>query len=849
MDNGGKRLSPAVTARAFILGCILVAVTNVITLYSHYVLSGTLFACDYFPLAAGFPFILLLIIVNPALKLLEKLFRNRVRLVLSAGEIILITIMTLVGSTLPTFGLVGYFLGTISAPVHFADQANQWARYLLPHMPDWVIPRDREALRLFYNGLPEGASIPWGAWLIPLFWWTTFFIAFFFLCFFLVSMLRKQWVEEERLSFPISEVPAEMVRGLERPGRAVPDVLSSRLFWIGFALPAIVGAMKIIGFFYPGFPQIQLKYTPQMPTGFSGMWFWVVFPVIGFAFFGKLEILLSIWVFYLLFWTQSSIFSKIGYITGPSEPYCSRFPYSGYQSFGGLIVFVAVSFYLARRHLKAVFRQALNPATNAVDDSGEFVSCRSAVVGLALSLAYLVLWLYKSGMELHVIAVFLPAVLVIFLGITRAVLESGLIWLRGPLIAPAATLTLVGAPAMRAKSILSLFMTMGWHSDIKAFFMPAAAHSMRMSDNVGLKRRKVVWAIALAAIVAYVVSIVYTLNICYRNGAYSFHIHIFRNGAQWPAKEAKKVLSRRESYLSSRTRYEIVRAQVATLEDVKRGKPVGEAKAEIERARQRILSRPGVADTLAKLAQLQRILGALDRMTRAKAGSDESRAAVKAFEEESARIRAWEAKGRLKHAERKYVDFLKGLSASDLEKGTRREVVEVATIEAVERIKDREKSWVVQGKLAALDAREKALAAPAAGGAEEQLARLKAELATLEHSLPSSRPWAHVMFTLIGAGIAVVLYMLRFAFPWWPVHPLGFAFAMVLPVELTFFSIFIAWLVKSIIMRSGGVRLYNAAKPFFLGLIFGEFFISGSGFFFDLIFFNELGARHFMYGW
>ena len=35
-------------------------------------------------------------------------------------------------------------------------------------------------------------------------------------------------------------------------------------------------------------------------------------------------------------------------------------------------------------------------------------------------------------------------------------------------------------------------------------------------------------------------------------------------------------------------------------------------------------------------------------------------------------------------------------------------------------------------------------------------------------------------------------------------------------------SIFLGWLAKILILRYGGVRLYRAARPVFLGLIVGE---------------------------
>ena len=47
-----------------------------------------------------------------------------------------------------------------------------------------------------------------------------------------------------------------------------------------------------------------------------------------------------------------------------------------------------------------------------------------------------------------------------------------------------------------------------------------------------------------------------------------------------------------------------------------------------------------------------------------------------------------------------------------------------------------------------------------------------------------------------------------------------------MPTYRVWFSVFIAWLLKAMILRYGGPRLYLRLRPFFLGLILGAL---GSG--------------------
>ena len=66
-------------------------------------------------------------------------------------------------------------------------------------------------------------------------------------------------------------------------------------------------------------------------------------------------------------------------------------------------------------------------------------------------------------------------------------------------------------------------------------------------------------------------------------------------------------------------------------------------------------------------------------------------------------------------------------------------------------------------------------------------------------------------------------------FPFWPFHPAGYLIASEKStMGRIWFSIFISWAVKTILLKVGGIRLYRKAFPLFLGLILGEFTIGGA---------------------
>ncbi len=78
-------------------------------------------------------------------------------------------------------------------------------------------------------------------------------------------------------------------------------------------------------------------------------------------------------------------------------------------------------------------------------------------------------------------------------------------------------------------------------------------------------------------------------------------------------------------------------------------------------------------------------------------------------------------------------------------------------------------------------------------------------------------------FVLAGFVLVVILSLLRTSFVWWPFHPAGYALALSFAMEYFWLPILIAWLLKVMIVRYGGVKSYRAAIPFFLGLILGDY--------------------------
>lgn len=83
--------------------------------------------------------------------------------------------------------------------------------------------------------------------------------------------------------------------------------------------------------------------------------------------------------------------------------------------------------------------------------------------------------------------------------------------------------------------------------------------------------------------------------------------------------------------------------------------------------------------------------------------------------------------------------------------------------------------------------------------------------------------WAAGLWTAVGVAATVGLSLIRRNFLAWPFNPLGYALCASWTTTVFWFPMLVAWILKTLIMRYGGIGAYRTARPIFLGLIFGEF--------------------------
>jgi hypothetical protein len=92
---------------------------------------------------------------------------------------------------------------------------------------------------------------------------------------------------------------------------------------------------------------------------------------------------------------------------------------------------------------------------------------------------------------------------------------------------------------------------------------------------------------------------------------------------------------------------------------------------------------------------------------------------------------------------------------------------------------------------------------------------------------PPGANWGGLLGIVVGFAFSAFLMVMRFRFVWWPFHPIGFALAPDWTVGTIWMPLMIGQMVKTLVMRYSGPRIYRKLVPLALGLILGEFVIGG----------------------
>jgi hypothetical protein len=393
-----------------------------------------------------------------------------------------------------------------------------------------LIPtNDSKAMTWFYEGLPEGASIPWDVWVVPLLWWFAFVLAISFACFCVSVLIHRQWADHEKLVYPALTPILEMTTRAGTGERALPEFMQGKVFWAGFALTSFVFWWNMIAWFYPHvptFPTVRGTYIwDLLPKHYPPLFFFVSTSIICFSYFASLDVLFSIWFFDFLYILEAGALNRIGIVA--TSPHYGAGPYTTtnykWQTAGAFVTLVIWWLWVSRGHLRDAFRKALHPGRSPVDDSRELLSYREAMIGLVVSCLYIAAWLGQVGVETRMIALLIPAMFIVYLFVAKVMADSGLIYIVSPASAWDLSQGVLGGVNTLKESTRATFGLLSFTvNHPRSFIMPMMTHVNRLGDFVLKDKRRLFWGVCAAFVVGVVVSTVYTIWLGYTVGGYNF---------------------------------------------------------------------------------------------------------------------------------------------------------------------------------------------------------------------------------------------------------------------------------------------------------------------------------------
>ncbi len=479
--------------RAFVIGAALSAAIAMLDPYLMFKGVDVCFCSEYWAPAAIFVLVLLVL-----LSCIHRMFE------LKASELLLIFIMTSTASVLPSMALMAPLISIISGFKYFATSVNRWEELIIAKSSPFLLIKDETAVKYFYEGLPIHESIPYVVWLKPLSFFLMFILVFSFFSICLMVLFRKQWVEQEKLICPLTILPLEIVK--RKDNCRLPDIFKNNLFWLAFTLVFLYYFFNWWSRRLTGAPILPQRASITLFRNTGKLILNLDFPVLGLTYLIPRNVSLSLWFFYILFTLETSALSISGFrLPGVPEPYTEGSIANCFIGAGAMLMLVIALFWRARKHLSDCFKKAFNRSCS-IDDSSEMLSYRTAVCGVIISFFLMVIFMKCAGMSYFVAFMFILFSMVVFLGLSRIVCQSGLPACRAMCIPPIYTVSLLPPHLMNEQGYIALGLQYIWTSELRTSIMTTTGHTLKIQEDARIPSRLLFISIISAIVISYVFS-------------------------------------------------------------------------------------------------------------------------------------------------------------------------------------------------------------------------------------------------------------------------------------------------------------------------------------------------------
>ncbi len=474
--------------------------------------------------------IFILLVVTVANQLVRRISP---RLAFSRIELLTIYAMLSIASAVLSHNMMEILVSLMGYAHFFKTPENQWDTLFVHRLPNWLTVSDPTALRGFYYG-NTSLYLPmhYRPWIVPALSWSVFCTALLFTMLCLNSILRKQWTDSERLTFPVVMLPLEMTN------ESAP-LLKNRSMWIGFAIAGFLTFIAGLNYLYPSVPCLQItrqnvgQYIVNQPWkamgGITvGFYFWAI----GIAFLMPLDLSFSCWVFHWLFKMELVASEAFGLndLKVPGGGFDTSYPFAVSQAYGAYLGFFLMSMWAGRHYIARVLRTAFLK-TGEEDESREALSYRAAILGAAVGFAFLAIFCYKMGMTPWVIVVFFTFYFIFAVIVSRIRAELGFpthdMHMMGP---QHMIMTTAGTQNLGAQNLVGFSLFFWFNRTYASHPSPHQLEALKLSERSNGTARQMFVALVIASVVAMPIGFWMLLHNYYQRGGATANMEIWALG-------------------------------------------------------------------------------------------------------------------------------------------------------------------------------------------------------------------------------------------------------------------------------------------------------------------------------
>jgi hypothetical protein len=438
------------------------------------------------------------------------------RAALSKAELIVIYIMVMFSCIYISQDQGMPIFGTLGHAYRFATPENKFEQYIWPNLPQHLVVSDTNSLRGLYEG---GTTIyRWDnfqPWLLPLAGWGSMLFVLAAMMLSMNLLLRRAWIESEKLSFPVIRVPMLLAESAHKP-----SVLMSWPLWAGFITAFVISLYNGISYLHPTMPPVPAIKWFDASKGFASPWnTWNFLGIsgypfmVGMAFFLPLNLSFSCWFFW--------IFSRVTYVIGKQFGFAEPFgwPYYGDQASGAWLMVPVLALYASRRHLIETYHTIVG-AWNRGGKSNEPVDPFWPLVVLIGGFIFLLVFMHLAGMDVAPAAGYYGLYLLSAITFARVRAQFGSPTSAG--IQPDSILVQAFGPSAFTHKTLAVFATMYFYNHYyRAHAMPNQLETLKMGQETKLDTAKISGVILLATAAGIVASFWAGLDMSYKWGGSS----------------------------------------------------------------------------------------------------------------------------------------------------------------------------------------------------------------------------------------------------------------------------------------------------------------------------------------